>query len=545
MLDLIIKNGKIIDGTGKKEFKADIGIRKDKIRVIKNLKNTAAKRIIDAEKNFVTPGFIDITNHSDSYLTLFTLPTVDSLIHQGITTIICGNCGSSLAPLVSSLTKEDISRTAFYQANIILPPKKGEDIFEAIKKWGGMVGFNINWLTFSEFLKEIKRRKLAVNFGSLVGFETLLQILENEKETLSDKEVKIFQNLILDSIEQGALGISLGLEYSRGPSKISEIIKILSVLKNKKVFSSIHLRDEDGDVVSSVKEALRISKEVDTSLEISHFKIKGRKYWSKIDEFFDLITKAKEDGLRVNFDVYPYLKSYSLLYSYLPKWASFGGAEELLKRLKDESLKPKILKAIKDNLSIYSDLTISFSPFNKSFVGRKIKEIADDQGLKIEETVVNLLLGSRGYIRCFDGPDVVSEDNLEKLIQHPQSIIVSNGAAYNVEYAKKREIIHPRCFGTFPRFLGRYVRDKKLVSFEEGIKKITFLPAQKIGLKNRGAIKEGWPADIVIFDPDKISDRATFDNPYQYPRGINYVLVNGRVVLEKGSQTGELPGELV
>jgi N-acyl-D-aspartate/D-glutamate deacylase len=265
----------------------------------------------------------------------------------------------------------------------------------------------------------------------------------------------------------------------------------------------------------------------------------------------DLIEKAKKRGLNINFDVYPYNVSWSVLYPYLPKSAVEGGREKLLKRLEDKTEKKKVISEMRKADVDYGALVIAYALLNKSFtlyaksyVGRSVGEIAKEKGVSVEEAVCDVLLGNRGHVICFD--ERLSEDNLKLIMAHPLSIISSSGAGYDVEYSREGQLVHPRCFGAFPRFLGKYVRDQKLVSWEKAVNKITGAPAEKLKLKDRGWLKKGKKADIVIFDPGAVIDRATFDNPYQYPEGIKHVIINGSVVVEQGQQDRDvLAGEVL
>lgn len=547
MFDLIIKNGTIIDGTGRKRFKADIGIKKDKIKVIDNLKKTRALQIIDAKDQFVTPGFVDILNHTDGYLTFLNTPTADSMVHQGVTTMICGNCGTSPAPLAPKNTLRDLLKMSFFKTNIILSPSKGGALLESMRRWADISGVNISWITFEEYLSEIKRKGFSANFGTLVGYNTIRRgIIGDEIRDLTSEELKIFQNTMLDALSHGALGMSFGLAYSHANFiKSEELHTLIAPLKKEQKICSIHLRNEGPKISESLNEAIELAEKNNISVEVSHFKITDKNSWGKIDELLNLYKKAKEKGININFDVYPYRSGWFALYSYLPLWISWGGRKKLLQKLSNKKLRSKITNAIEEMPLNFGDFIIAFSPYNKVFVGKTISEIAHDHGFKISETVIDLLVSSKGHIICFSGEDFINKENLEKEILHSQSIISSAGAAYNLEYKKKEQLVHPRCFGAFPKFLREYVREKKLLSWEEAIKKITLLPAKKIGLNSRGKITKGMNADIVIFNPETLSDRASYINPFRLPSGINYVIVNGHIVVKKGKHTGRLAGEVL
>lgn len=546
MFDLIIKGGTVIDGTGKRKFKSDLGIKKDKIKVLDDLKKTKAKTILNAKDCYIAPGFIDILNHTDGYLTLFSLPTCDSLIRQGVTTFIGGNCGSSLAPLISKLTRRKVfAPSSLFGPEIIPLPGRAGSLIKSVRKWADVFGINLNWLTVKEFLKEIKKLKISCNFGTLVGHSTIRRIFVGDKERdLTEEEIKKFQEMIEEAISDGALGLSFGLAYAHAKFiKKAEILRLSQVLKDESSLCAIHLRDEGERIEDSLQEVLDVAKENKLNLEISHFKISGQKFWLKINSLLKKIEESRRKGIKINFDIYPYKSTWSVLYSYLPGWIFKGSREDLIKRLSNKKLKERVIKEMKEQKIDYSKLTVATSPFNFALVGKKISEIAKEKKILCEEAVCNVLLGGMGHIICFD--ESLSEENIKRELSHQFSFIASDGAAFSLDFIKQGQLVHPRCFGTFPRFLGKYVRDEKLLSWEKAIQKITSLPAEKIGLKDRGKIAKGKKADFCIFDPREIEDRATFDNPFQYPRGIKWVIVNGQIVVNEKGHTGIRPGEVL
>jgi N-acyl-D-amino-acid deacylase len=547
MFDLIIKNGTIIDGTGKKRFRADIGIKKDRIKVIDNIKGAHAWKTIDAKDQFVVPGFIDILNHTDGYLTFLSIPTVNSMVGQGVTTMICGNCGTSPAPFAAKSTLKDLLKMSFFKTNVIMPPSRGGDLLRSMRRWASIFGINISWITFEEYLTEIKRKGISANFGTLIGYNTIRRgIVGDEIRDLSHEEIKISKNTAIDALSHGALGISFGLAYSHTNFvKSEELHSIILILKGEQKFCSIHLRNEGSKIYEAILEAIELAEKNKVSVEISHFKITDKNLWNRIDELLNLFKEAKKRGVNINFDVYPYNRGWFALYSYLPSWISRGGREELLKKLSDKKLRSKIFDAIEAAPLNFGNFIVAFSPHNKIFVGKTISEIAKSHGFKISETVIDLLVSSKGHVICFSGDDFISGENLKKEILHSQSIVSSAGAAYNLAYKKEEQLVHPRCFGAFPKFLRKYVCESQLLSWEEAIKKITFFPAKKIGLNSRGKIAQGMKADITIFNPEKLSDRATYINPFRLPLGLNYVVVNGQIVVEGGKHTGKLAGEVL
>jgi len=521
MYEILIKNSIIIDGAKNNKHKADIAISEGKIKKIGKLGASQAKIIIGAENLYASPGFIDINNHSDTYLTLFTIPSLESLLKQGITTILGGNCGSSLAPLVSA------------------------DILKTIQKWADIREINLNWLSFKEFLEELNKKRIGLNFASLVGHSTIRRgILKDEFRNLKPKEMKMMKELLKSSLKEGAFGLSSGLVYSHAkiaPPK--EIIDLVKIIKDFNGLYTTHIRGEAEELLPAIKETIEVAKKTKVSVEISHLKAMGRNFWPNMAKAIQLIEEAKNPN--INFDIYPYTITGSVLYILLPDWVAEGGKFMLLKRLKNPSTKAKIIKEMQERKDYeYNKITVAMSPIDKTFIGRKITEIAQSQNTSVEEAIINMLIASEGRVITF--LDTLNEENVEMGLAHPVSFIASDGAGYNLQYyQKKKELVHPRCFGAFPRFLGKYVREKELMTWEEAIYKITGGPAQKLGLKDRGLLKENYWADLVLFNPKKIIDKANFENPYQYPGGIEYVFVNGKMAIEKGIYTGEKAGRVL
>ena len=523
MYDILIKNGTVIDGTNKKGFKADIALKKDKIKKIGQLKGIKAKTVIDAKEQYVAPGFIDIHNHSDSYWTLFTAPSLESMLRQGVTTIIGGNCGSSLAPLA-----------------------KGH-VIVSIQKWADINEVNVDWLDMKEFLGTLEKRSIGLNFGTLVGHSTLRRgIVGEEFRKLKPKEMKMMERMLEDALDEGAFGLSTGLAYSHAKvAPTEEITSLAKVTKKKQGIHVSHIRGEGKGLIPAIEEALSIAKKAKISTEISHLKAMGKENWPKFAEAIKMIEKANKDGLNINFDAYPYAVTGSVLYILLPDWVAEGGKRMLIKRLKDPKTKARVIKEMQESrLYEYNKIIVAISPADKTFIGKKITEIARAQEASVEEAVINMLIASEGRVITFF--ETLNEDDVKTALKHPLGFIGSDGSGYNIDYyVKRKELLHPRCFGTFPRVLGKYVREEKLMNWEQAIYKMTGGPAEKIGLKNRGVLKKGNFADITVFDPKTVIDRATFENPFQYSEGIEYVIINGKIAVNKGKYTSEMAGKVL
>lgn len=521
MFDIIIKNGTIIDGTGRPMYKADVGIKEDKIAEIGDLQNEKGEIEIDALGKFVCPGFIDVNNHSDTYWRIFQDPDLESLVHQGITTIIGGNCGSSLAPLL------------------------GPETILSVQKWADIKQANLNWLTTEEFLEEIENKKLAVNFATLTGHATLRRaILNDQMRSLTEKEIALAGKALEKSLKDGALGMSAGLVYTHARSaSFGELVSLAKIIKKFDGIFSIHIRNEGDGFKESIEEVIEVAEQSGVKLHISHLKIMVEKNWHLIDEALFLIGKAREKGADITFDVYPYTNTGSVLYTLLPHWVADGGKKMMLSRLRDSEMRGKIMDEMKNSGLDYAKMEISISMMNKTLSRRKMAEIAKSQNKDVEEAVLDLLLASEG--RVIVSMDVLSPNNIEKSITHPDCMIATNGSGYDIFHSETGELVHPRNFGAFPKIFSKYVREKNILTWEAAVQKITSFPAQRFGIKKRGELKKKYFADIAIIDPEEIKDLATVDNPYQYSQGIDFVSVNGRLVIRDGKNTGIRAGEVV
>jgi len=521
MFDILIKNGTVIDGTGAPMFRGDVGIRDEKIDKVGDLSNEKGEIEIDATDKFVCPGFVDVNNHSDTYWRIFLNPDLESLVYQGITTIVGGNCGTSLAPL---RTPETIA---------------------SIQKWVDLRKVTVNWLSLPEFFKILEKKPLAVNFATLIGHATLRRsFLEDDTRSLTADELTAMDKLLSSSLKKGGLGISTGLIYTHAKLASSEeLVNLAQVAKeNKKVYAT-HIRGEKDELIRSIEEAISIGEKTKVKLHISHLKAMGEKNWSLMDEALALIERAKESGQDITFDVYPYTHTGSVLYTLLPDWVSEGGRKSMLARLKDLSVRAKAVEEMKESGFDYSKIEIAISPINKTLARKKISEIAASQNKSVEEAIIDVLLASEGQVVA--SMEVLSQENVDKAVTHPLSIIASNGSGYNLEHASSGERVHPRSFGTFPKVLRDYVVERKLLTWEEAIYKMTWRPAEKFGIVKRGQIKKDFFADVLVFDREAIRDLSNKENPYQYSQGIIFSLVNGRIVLSEGKYLGKKVGEIL
>lgn len=507
MSEILIKNGLVFDGESNEGKRLDILIKGEKIADLGNFSKKRAEKIIDASGLYISPGFIDINNDSDHYLTIFTQPHLESLLQQGITTILVGNCGSSLAPLI--------------KGNLV-----------SIRKWTDPSQINIDWQTMAEFLAKLKKLKIGVNLASLVGHSTLRRGLLNEElRDLTELEMAQLKYLVEKSLEEGAWGVSFGLSYSHSRmTPLYEILELAKLVEKYQGFLAIHLRSEKEGLISAVAEIDDLVSELEKvpRIEISHLKAYSG-FEDDLDQSLKILLDLKEKGVDLNFDIYPYETTAGPLYLYLPDWAIYGGLELMVKNIKEPTVRERILKDLKKTGYDYSKIIVAEISRLSSLVGKTLRELAKKREISEEEMLLEVLVAGGGRAIVFDR--CLSSFGTLSLLKNPLAIIATNGPGRSYQ-ADPFSLAHPRSFGAFPKFLG-LVRKEKILSWPEAIKKITSLPALKIGLKKRGFIKKGYFADLVIFDPEKIDSFADYQNPYQKPLGIHYVFVNGQLAVEK------------
>ncbi|MCL5008827.1 MAG: amidohydrolase family protein [Patescibacteria group bacterium] len=515
MYSLLIKNCQLVDGTGEPSRKADVAIQGDKIVNIDQSINIEAESVIDAGGKVLAPGFVDLQNHSDSYWQVFDNPRFDSLVTQGFTSIVIGNCGASLAPLLS------------------------HDALLSVQKWHNLEGANINWQSFSEYIEELSRHRFACNVASLVGYSTLRRgIVGDQVRSLEKEELAALKKFLSESIDAGAFGMSSGLSYSH-EIIISEIelYELAKILTQKKALFSIHLRSEGSEVSEAVEESLDIARSTEVNLKISHFKVRNENNWQKFEEVIQKIENAYHKGYNVHFDAYPYTAIWQPLYAYLPRWAIEGGRQVMLKHFENPIQKNKILSYL-NNLNVKFPSMLVASTANKlNFMGKTIGQIAKNMEVSSEQAVLHIIQNGGSEVLVFE--ESLNPDQVKQAIFHPLSFVATDGGGF--PETVKDKLVHPRCFGSAPKFLNMALAENAM-PLEKAIKKLTSGPAAKIGLKKRGEIKIGNFADLVIFDPAKIGSQASYQNPYQFSQGIDYVFVNGKPALAEGKLTSQLPG---
>lgn len=537
MLDILIKNGNIVDGTGDKAYKAHIGLKGSKIEIIAKDIKEDAKVVIDASGQIVSPGFIDIHGHSD--FTLYINNKGESKIRQGITTEVVGNCGFTAAPV----TKEHYEDLLSYLANTAILTEEEKKIWR--------------WPSQADFIQDkIASKGLSYNIAPLVGQGTIkVSVMGFKKQEPTTQEMNKMLKLLRNELDRGLFGMSTGLEYEPGiyTSK-EELLELCKLVKQNDGIYSTHMRNEGRNVIESILESVEISRKSGVSLEISHLKAQYRPNWGKVKEALKIIDEARYSGIDVGFDVYPYTAFGSGLIDLIPPWAKAKGAIYMTKLLKDEKNRKRVIDDMKKSHddwenplmgSSWEDIQIAMlkTHKNKRFEGKNMAEIADNMNMSPYDATIKLLMEEQGSIKSIFF--AMCEEDLKTIIKHPIAKFGTDGRAV-APYGKLGSgSVHPRYYGTYPRILGRYVREEQVLNLEEAIKKSTHLPAKKMKFRKRGLLKEGYYADIVIFNKDKITDVGTFDNPHRYPVGIDYVIVNGQLVINKGEHTGKLPGRVL
>jgi N-acyl-D-amino-acid deacylase len=527
MLDILIKNGAVVDGTGRPAFKADVGIASGRMAVVAKQIEQEANRTIEAQGLHLAPGFIDPHTHSD--LTLLANPRAESKTRQGVTTEVIGNCGGSPAPLLGAAVEEARAEA------------KSLDL-------------EVTWVTMAEYLDRLRSQGSAVNVVALVGHNTLRgSVLGYDDVQPTPEQQAEMERLAAEAMEQGARGLSTGLFYPPGfYARTKEVIGLASAAAHRGGIYASHVRSETNRLFEAVAEAIEIGREAGIRVQISHVKLEGYRNWEGADRLLAMLEDVRSLGVRVGCDQYPYTAGVSWLAYILPYWAQAGGVRAVGERLSDPEARARLRVDWEENraewedrggMRDWTDLLITDCAPRPEVQGRNIAEIAAGEGKDPLETAFDLIAVSEGQVECVCFGQ--SEDNVRVLMRHPLVVVGSDGDALAPYGVLARTKPHPRYYGTFPRVLGRYVRDENVLSLEEAVKKMTSTTAERFGLNDRGVIREGARADLVLFNAQTVGDRATYTNPHQYPEGIPYVIVNGRVVIDQYEHTGALPGQVL
>jgi N-acyl-D-amino-acid deacylase len=527
--DLIITNGRVVDGSERAAFNGDIGIKGDRIARIGNLRGARAKRVIDARGQVVAPGFIDMLGQSEAFLLID--PRAMSKVMMGVTTEITGE-GESIAPLNDRILKEQEDFNRRYN-------------------------LTVDWRTLGQFFQRLDKQGAGVNLGTFVGATQVREyVIGYDDRPPTSAELAQMKKLVADAMKDGALGVSTSLQYV--PARFAKTDEIVELAKVAHQYGGIyisHQRSEANAIDDSMKEVFEIARRAQIPAEIWHFKTAYQKNWGRMPEMLRRIAAARGSGLKITADVYPYVAGSTSLSACLPPWALEGGTDRMIARLKDAQIRARLKKEIttdsKEWENIYlgsggpSGILIA-SVVNRdleSSQGKRLSEIATAQNEDPLEALFDFIIADHGQTGAIFF--MMKESDMQAALKSPfVSICTDNGArATDGPLAGSKS--HPRGWGTYPRILGKYVRDEKLMPLEFAIHKMTGLPASNVGLKNRGLIRQGYFADITIFDPKTVIDRATFEDPNQYPVGINFVIVNGQIEVDNGQRTPALAGRVL
>jgi N-acyl-D-amino-acid deacylase len=524
VLDLLIRGGLVVDGTGAPARPADVAIEGDRIAAVERLPEARARRVVDATGLAVAPGFIDMHSHAD--YTLPGLPTADSKVHQGFTLEVVGNCGASPAP-VDAERRAAVMETA----GLATPPLA----------W--------DWSSFGSFLDRLRRPGTSVNVAALVGHGTVrIHAMGMRDDAPTPAERSAMETAVRRAMGEGAAGLSTGLIYPPGVyADTDEIVALARVVARAGGFYASHIRGEGDTLLEAIAEAIEVGRRAGLPVQISHLKASGRPNWPKLARAIEVIEAARAEGLDVTADMYPYTAGSTTLTALLPPWAHVGGRPALLARLGDPAERARLRAALEGpglaHGAGWEAISICACPPRPAWEGRTLQELAAERGTAPAETVLDVLheAGGEAEMILF----MMSEDNVTRGLGYSQVMIGSDGEgrAARGPYATGKP--HPRNYGTCPRFLGHYVRERGILPLEEAVRKMTGLPASRLRLPDRGVVRPRAYADVVVFDPERIADTATFQDPHRYPAGIPWVLVNGEPVVAEGRHTGARPGRVL
>jgi N-acyl-D-amino-acid deacylase len=526
--DLVIINGHIIDGTGSPWYSGDVGIRDGKVAAIGNLSAAPRKRTIDAGGKVVAPGFIDLLGQSE--LSILVEPQLPSKIYQGITTEITGE-GGSIAPLNDAIIQAD---RVGYEHYKITP----------------------DWRTFRQYFVRLEKQGMGINLASYVGATQVRRmVLDDDNKQPLPEQLEQMKRLVRDAMKDGAVGVSSALEYAPAPyAKTEELIALAAEGGKFGGLYSTHMRNESDSVLEAIDEALRIGREAHVPVEIWHIKVAGKNNWGRMPEVVAKINAARAGGADISADTYAYTAWFNDFSAFIPPWAHDGGTAKLVERLKDPATRERIRKDMLAPVEEWDNewqeipgpeavlIGIVQNPKMLPLQGKRLSEIAALWHKDPMDALFDFLIQDPYAGVAVFG---MSQPDVTLALQQPWVAIDNDSSGTSPEGILGQEHPHPRAYGTFPRILRKYVREDKALTLEDAIRKMSALPAQRMRLTDRGVLKAGMWADVVVFDPATIRDLATFDNPNQLSEGMEYVLVNGIPVIEKGKMTGALPGKVL
>lgn len=527
--DVLIRNGTIYDGNGKDPYTADIAIKGKQIAAIGALKNAKAKQVIDAKGLAISPGFINMLSWATE--TLIEDGRSLSGIKQGVTLEVMGE-GWSMGPLNKQLKDETV---------------------EAM----GDIKYTIDWTTLGEYLSSLERRGISTNVASFVGASTVrINVLSYENRAPDSTELEKMKLLVRQAMEEGAFGLGSSLIYAPAfYAKTDEIIELCKVAAEYDGMYISHLRSEGNRFIEAVDELLTIARSANIRSEIYHLKAAGQSNWYKLDGVIRKVEEARNSGLKITADMYLYTAGATGLDASMPPWVQEGGQKEWEKRLNDPMIRSQLQKEMRTQSDEWESLYLAAGTPDrvilvgfkqdslKYLTGRTIAEVSKLRGTTPEETIMNLIVADNSRVEAVYF--LMSEENVKKQIALPWISFGSDAGSLAPEGVFLKSNVHPRAYGNFARLLGKYVREEKIIPLKEAIRKLTSLPADNLGITDRGRLKKGNYADIVVFDPSTIQDHATFDKPHQLSSGVLHVFVNGTQVLKNGKHTGAKPGMAV
>jgi N-acyl-D-amino-acid deacylase len=529
MYDLLIKNAMIYDGTGLPAYKGDIAVNKDVIAALGDLGEAQARQVVDAKGRAVSPGFIDTHSHTDALYLVN--PRAESKIRQGVTTELTGQCGNQSAPLYGVA--------------------KG-----ATKKLANEYGVSVDWETFGQFCDRLEKNGLAINTAPLLGHGNIrVCVIGFDAREPNATELAKMVEITEQSMREGAWGISSGLIYPPGSyAKTDEVTAVAKAAAKYGGIYATHMRSEMDGLIDSMHETLEIGEKSGATVLISHHKSSGKKNWGKVKISTAMMDEFRAKGHKIYCDVYPYTAGSTSLTSLIPSWAHDGGVPKLLERLQDDKTWATIKKHMDEGCDGWEQLTQAGydniyvtsvgSDKNRWAEGKNIEEIGKKFGHKdYRETVKQLLLEEQGNVGMV--LFMMSEDDVKHVLGYKYAIVGSDASALSPQGVTGRGKPHPRAYGTWPRVLGKYVREEKVTTLEDAVRKMTGLAAEVMGLKDRGTLKPGMKADIVVFNPETVIDKATFQEPHAFPVGIDWVIVNGVPVVEENVQNDKMPGKVL
>jgi N-acyl-D-amino-acid deacylase len=527
--DLVIRNGHIVDGTGSPWYAADVGIRGGHIAAIGKLEGAPARRILDARGMVVAPGFIDMLGQSE--LTILVNPHLPSKIYQGITTEITGE-GGSVAPLNDAILRADHVGYEHY-------------------------GIKPAWRTFREYFALLEKQGMGINLASYVGATQVRRmVLGDEDRAPNASELERMRGLVRDAIREGAIGLSTALQYTPAPyAKTEELIALAAEASKFGGIYASHIRDEGNGIIPALDEAFRIGREAHIPVEIWHLKAAGKSNWGRMPEIVAHIEAARKSGLEVGANTYAYTAWFNTFSAVIPPWAHDGGDQKLVERLKDPAMRARIRKEMESSEGDWNNewqevpgpeaiqVCAVQNPKLLPLQGKNIAEIAKLWHKDTIDTVFDLLIEDDAFTEV--AMSAMSEPDVTLALQQPWVSICNDSQGTSPDGLLGKEHPHPRAYGTFPRILRKYVREEHKLTLEDAIRKFSALPAARMRLADRGVLKAGMWADVVVFDPATITDRATFEQPNQLSEGMRIVLVNGVPVIEEGKMTNALPGKVL